>query len=258
LAYNENRCIGCQECKLCAEECPLGAIRKSETDKIVIDRELCNTCGKCSEKCPANALKMFGDPLSIDEILKISAEDDSFHSRSGGGVTISGGEPALQADFVEELLRSYHDHGIHGAIETCGHATWKDIEKVCRYSKLILYDIKTMNSEKHEIFIGTSNHLIIENFNKIAKYFPEIPIMVRTPIIPGVNDSEQDIEEIARYLVKINNVYKYELLEYHRFGEAKYAQLGRKYPFQGAQMVSRERMRELTRIADKVENCHRC
>jgi pyruvate formate lyase activating enzyme len=243
---------------LCAGECPVGAIGKAETGKIVIDRALCNNCGRCAEKCPAKAMKLFGEYMSIPEILNISEEDDSFHSRSGGGVTISGGEPALQADFVEKLLHTYRDHGIHAAIETCGHATWENIEKICRHSKLILYDIKTMNSEKHEKVIGVSNHLIIENIGKISGYFPEIPIIVRTPIIPGVNDSEQDIEEIARYLVKINNAYKYELLEYHRFGEAKYSQLGRKYPFQGAQMVSRERMRELRRISDKVENCHRC
>lgn len=128
LAYNENRCIGPEKCSLCLKVCPINAIKQLNGGKIEIDRVRCNDCGKCTEICPAKALRYFGDFMSVSEIVKISEEDDAFHMRSGGGVTVSGGEPLLQSDFVEELLRAYHDHGINAAVET-----W--VWKMGRYRK---------------------------------------------------------------------------------------------------------------------------
>jgi len=253
LAYIESRCIGVHSCGLCIRNCVKGAIL-ALNGKISINRAKCDNCGKCAEVCPAKALKVFGDFVSVEDILKISAEDESFHNRSGGGVTLSGGEPTLQADFIEKLLTSYRDFGIHSAIETCGFSEWSEFEKVCRNVNLLLYDIKLMDSKKHKQFTGRTNEIILENLKNVATVFPNVPIIARTPIIPGFNDRETDISEIAKYLKNIKTVKKYELLEYHRFGEVKYTQLGRIYTFNRLQKVTEEKMKKLKEIANTIVN----
>lgn len=253
LAYNDNRCIGPIECGQCMKVCEVGAIKELGEKRIEIDRKLCSNCGKCVEVCAANALELFGHFMSIDNVLKIVEEDEPFYTRSGGGITVSGGDPLSQAEFVRDLLEECQRHGIHTAIETSGYGDWQDIEAVCTYANLIVYDIKCMSSKKHRAFTGVPNELILKNLKNISSHFRQTPIIVRTPIIPGFNNSEVDIEAIVDFLAEIKNLKEYEVLPYHGFGEPKYLQLGRKYLLSRLQPPSQKEMSMLRSIAGKAQ-----
>jgi len=256
IAYIEDRCIGIKECGYCLAACPENAIKESGSGKASINRNLCNNCGKCAEVCPARAIKLYGQQMLVAEILKEVEKDSVFYRRSGGGVTVGGGEPLAQAGFVSALLKECRERGLDTAIETCGYGTWEDLEKVCRHADLVFFDIKSMNAGKHRTATGVSNELILENISKLAEYFPDTPVLVRTPIIPGFNDSEEDIQKIADFLSEIQNLREYELLSYHGFGEPKYHQLGRKYALSGLKASSEEIMARLRRVTEtiRVEN----
>lgn len=232
IAYIQNRCIGIEQCGYCIKVCPMGAIHHPEEDAsfIVIDREKCNNCGKCAEICPAKAIKLFGESLTVEDVIK-SVQQDNVSWRSSGGITLSGGELLLQADFAQELLKEFRRRGIDTAIETSGFANWKELEKVCEYTNLIFYDIKSMDSQKHKAFTGVNNELILENLLKISDHFPKTPVIVRTPLIPGFNDSQEqeDIDDIVKFISQVKNLKDYEIMPYHAFGEAKYRQLEREY-----------------------------
>lgn len=246
LAYNHNRCIGTTECGLCLEVCHQGAITEDKKEgKISIERVACNDCGLCAEACPSKALEMLGQQMSVPEVLQLVEEDSAFYSRSGGGLTLSGGEPLVQAGFVKKLLQEAKKGGLDTAIETCGLVNWHVLEEVSPYINTVLYDLKCMDPEKHRAFTGQSNELILQNLEKLCRHFPQLPVIVRTPVVPGFNDTETDLESIVDYIKRFPGV-EYELLPYHRFGEAKYQYLGRKYLLQGVERVPEKRMRELT------------
>lgn len=250
LAYNESKCIGALECGLCLKVCSTGAIMAKD-EKVMINRELCQSCGKCSDICPSNALEIFGEYKDVNDVLKIVEEDSVFYSRSGGGLTLSGGEPLLQHEFVYELVKEAKSRGLDTAIETCGHTEWDNLEKVCKYLNTIFYDIKCIDSDKHRKFTGVKNEKILQNFQKLARHFSDTTIIVRTPIIPGFNDTREDIQAIVDFIKEFPNV-EYELLSYHRFGESKYTYLGRNYPFSGVQKPSEGCMESLRVVANGV------
>lgn len=225
IAYNQSRCIGCG---ICAGSCPVKAIFLTENNGINIERKLCDNCGQCAEHCPAKALVLKGEWLTVAEVLKVVQEQNAAW-RANGGITISGGEPLMQADFVAELLAECRNIGIPTAIETCGFATWENAAKVCRHCDLIFFDIKCLDSEKHKSWTGVDNRTILENLKMISAQFPETPLIVRTPIIPGFSDTEDDVLSIAEFLKQITTLTDYELLPYHAFGEVKYKQLDRDY-----------------------------
>jgi pyruvate formate lyase activating enzyme len=230
LAYNSNKCIGITECMKCIEVCVTGAIKKDNENRIIIDRELCNDCLHCADVCPSKALNVFGNLLSVDQVLKVVEDESVFYSRSGGGITLSGGEPFMQAEFSLTLLKEAKKRRMNTAMETSGYTPWENMEKACRYLNTILFDIKSMDDQKHKEFTGVSNKLIIDNFEKMCESFPHLKILVRTPIVPGVNDTEEDISAIVNF-IKGRPSVSYELLVYHRLGQPKYEYLGRKYLF---------------------------
>lgn len=229
LAYNPNKCIGSSECHRCKETCPSGAIAAVETGKIAIDRDACNRCFECVEACPSRAMHIFGKTMNVAEVLRIVEADNAFYSRSGGGMTVSGGEPLMQPDFTIELIKEAKKRHIDATIETCGFADWSNLEKVARHLRLILFDIKSINAEKHKAFTGVTNELILDNFQRMRENFPDLHILVRIPLIPGLNDSEAEIGEILSFIKNAPKV-TYELLPYHRMGQSKYEFLGRSYP----------------------------
>ncbi|MEL7564562.1 MAG: glycyl-radical enzyme activating protein [Dehalobacterium sp.] len=230
IGYIKNKCIGINECGYCIEACPTGAIYKSSIDSnlVDIDRQLCTNCGKCADACPAKAITLFGKLMSVDEVID-EIQKDNTAWRSSGGITISGGELLQQAEFVQGLLRECQKRGIDTAIETSGFGKWEDLEKICRHSNLVFYDIKSMNSDKHKLYTGVNKELIIKNLVNMCQNSPDTPVIVRTPLIPGFNDSGEDIEAIINFIAPLNNVKEYEIMPYHAFGEAKYRELGREY-----------------------------
>ena len=147
LAWSSSKCMGCH---LCVDTCPQQAISQGEHGEIKINRNLCNKCFKCTEACPTNAISVFGKKMSIKEVLSEVESDSAFYSRSEGGMTLSGGEPLLQADFAINLLKEAKRHGIKTAIETCGCVEWSVMQEACQSLSTIIYDIKCIDSSKHE------------------------------------------------------------------------------------------------------------
>lgn len=252
IAFSENWCIGYAGCGRCLQVCPEGAITLSQQKQIRIDRKSCTICGECARICPSRAIRTVGEYMSMDKALKRIQEDTAFYSRSGGGITLGGGEPLLQAEFVCELLKECRKLGLDTAIETCGHSPWENVEKVCRYADLIFYDIKHIDSAKHKILTGVSNNLILANIKRLSIDFPKIPIVARTPIVPGYTDSEKNIRSIADFLAGIGSLREYELLPYHGFGESKWHQLERQYSLSGLKGPNPEHMAILKRIAKRA------
>jgi pyruvate formate lyase activating enzyme len=193
----------------------------------MIDRKKCNNCGKCIEVCVPGALKVYGNEMSVDEVYREVARDKPFYKNSEGGVTVSGGEPLANADFVAELFKRCRDAGIHTCIETCGYATAGSWDKVLPYTDLVLYDLKLMDDSLHLKMTGQSNEKIMQNLRHIVAN--GVSIVIRIPVIPGINDSKENLIETARFVAGLDGLKKVNLLQYHRLGESKYAMLDRKY-----------------------------
>lgn len=229
IAYNPNKCIGAADCFRCGQACAAGAITAEATGKVAIDRSRCTSCFACVGRCPSKAMHVFGADMSVDEILAIVERDSAFYSRSGGGLTVSGGEPLMQAEFVAALLKEAKRRRIHTAMETCGCADWSKLESVCRYLDSLLFDIKTIDPRQHREFTGADNDIILDHLPNLRRSFPNLDILARTPLIPGFNDSREAVAAIVDYVRRIPGI-RHELLPYHRMGQSKYQFLGREYP----------------------------
>lgn len=248
LAYNTSKCIGCNGCSRCNTSCVFGAIGNNESGCIHINRDNCRSCFKCVEQCPSKALHIFGREMHVSEIIKTVEADSAFYARSGGGLTISGGEPLMQSDFVVELVKEAKKHRIDTTMETCGYAPWEIVKSVAEnLSSSIIYDIKSMNSAKHKQYTGVANELIVNNLIRLRHEFPKLNILVRTPVIPGFNDSKSDISAIVDFISTLPNT-SYALLPYHRLGQQKYEYLGRVYPL-GDARLNMELLQELISLA---------
>lgn len=229
LAYNKNRCITLSECKRCTEVCEVGAIIPGDDDKIAVNWDTCTNCLACSEVCPAGALITYGSLKTVKEVIDQVEKDASFYARSGGGLTIGGGEPFAQPKFTLALLKEAKRRYIKTAIETCGHVPKDALLEASKYCNYLMYDIKSMDSAKHKEFTGQTNELILDNFKAIRQAYPKLSIRVRTPVVPGFNDTEEDIQAIVDFLMDYD--VEFELLPYHRLGTQKYTNLGMDYPF---------------------------
>jgi pyruvate formate lyase activating enzyme len=208
--------------------CPEEAIGLDEHGKPVIDRRICNSHGKCAEACFHGALKLVGREMSVDEVLAEVEKDRPFYRRSGGGITIGGGEPLAQPRFTAALLEAAQEHYLHTAIETSGHVPWELFEDVLRHVDQLHYDVKHMDPEKHKELTGQSNELILDNLKKVLSIKQPQDVIIRIPIIPGCNDSFENISESARFVAELG-LKQIELMPYHRFGISKYGQYGMVY-----------------------------
>jgi len=225
IMYNADICLN--DCYECVETCPLKAIRKNNYQKIIIDRNICNNCGNCTLICPTKALFLTGLEISIEDAVNELLKDIVFYKTSGGGITISGGEPLKQKVFVLELLKNCKKNKIHTALDTCGYGEWNDLKKMLEYTDLVLYDLKIINAKKHKKYTGVSNKLILDNVKKISK-IKFASLIIRLPLIPGINDSAEDIYELLNFLKDIS-FKRIDILPYHKLGISKYKMLGRKY-----------------------------
>lgn len=221
IFYNAERCVGCGRC---ITVCPVKAITVAET-KVKTDRELCTGCGTCIETCPEEARELVGKTMTVEEVVEEVMKDDIFYQRSGGGITISGGEPFTQPFFSASILKLCKERNTHTAIETCGYAPWETVEKVLDYTDLVLFDIKHIVSQVHMRLTGVPNELILENAKRIW-HERHIPMWIRVPVIPGYNDSTDNIEALATFVVnELSPFVQLHLLPYHRLGESKVQQL---------------------------------
>jgi pyruvate formate lyase activating enzyme len=252
LVFTRDLCIGADECERCLGECRPRAIHCDSDGKVEIDRLACDDCGECASACPSKALEMSGRLMSVEDVIREVEEDGSFYARSGGGLTVSGGEPLSQAGFVKQVLITARRRGLNTAIETSGLCSWKSLEEVAPHVDQILYDIKCIDLERHRQETGVSNERILENLAKLRRRFPDTSVIVRTPVIPGVNDSEQEIRAIVDLIKEAGGASAYELLPYHGFGEPKYRKLGRSYPLEQVKPPSETRMAALRAIAAQV------
>ncbi|MDD5775519.1 MAG: glycyl-radical enzyme activating protein, partial [Candidatus Omnitrophica bacterium] len=195
LLYNRDRCMSCYSC---VEACPNGANRVNESGSVVYDRTACKACGACVQMCPSEARVISGNIKSVEEIVQTVVRDSLFYRNSGGGVTLSGGEPLSQAEFIREIAKELKKHGIHCVLDTSGNASWEKLKSILPFIDLIYWDIKCIDREKHRKLTGVTNDLIIENLKKSLRLGKKV--VVRFPLIPGCNDSNSDIEEIGYFL----------------------------------------------------------
>lgn len=228
LLYYASNCMDCGEC---AKVCPTEAHRMEE-GRHVFDRSLCVACGICAEVCFAGACILSGKPMEAEEVLEEVMQDEAYYRRSGGGITVSGGEAFMQADFVAELLMRCRERGIHTAVETNLSFPWERMKAALVYTDLVMLDIKHWDTQEHRKWTNQGNERVLDNIRRLTE--TEIPYIVRTPIIPGVNDSGECISAICRFLVQEGKADYYELLRFNPFGGAKYQALGKHDAFVGA------------------------
>ena len=253
LAYNLIKCIGKDQCGFCLKECPESAIFNVDSDtRVRINWDLCTNCGKCVPVCPPQALYLFGQEMTVDQVLDEVEQDSSFYRESSGGMTLSGGECQLQADFAAGLLAGAHQRGINTAIETAFNVPWSHVEKVLPHVDTVLHDIKLTDPERHKKWTGVDNTRIRENLKRAYETFPDKKFIARTPLIPGVNDDEAHIRATLEFIKPHKNVVDYELLPYMRFGESKYGFLGKVYEMQDFEPPADDLLARLRAIIDEA------
>jgi pyruvate formate lyase activating enzyme len=224
LGLRQNLCNGC---RLCIDVCPQKALSLEEgRDGLIIDRIRCNNCGACIEACPRKALTIYGQRMTVKQVVDEVLKDAPFYHRSGGGVTISGGEPLIQSEFLLDILQACQQAGLHTAIETCGYYSARTLTRILDTTNLFMFDIKVIDAARHVVLTGKKNHLILNNARLLAR--KKCTVQPRMPLIPGVNDSVDDLNMLASFLHSVgwNSI---EFMPYHQFGKSKYAALGRPY-----------------------------
>lgn len=194
-------------------------------------------------------MHIIGERKSVEEILEQVEKDKTFYKTSGGGLTVSGGEPLMQAEFTAELLKEAKKKTISTCIETSGQASWERFQLVLKELDYLIMDIKCFSSERHKEHTGIGNELILENMQKIRETFPNLPVLVRTPVIPGFNDTEEEILKIAEFVNQLN--CEYELLKYHRLGLPKYDSLHREYPMGDVELDDEKFKKIKMRVAEQ-------
>ena len=221
VLLNLEKCTGCGQCvPICPDQAIQIADGKSHTR-----RNLCRGCGKCAAVCLNEARTLAGRTMSAEEVFQEVKKDEIFYKRSGGGVTLSGGEPLAQAEFSASILRLCKQAGLHTAIETAGMAKWEVFRQVLEYVDLVLYDLKHMDSLAHQKCTGVPNDLILENVKRIRRELA-IPVTARIPVVPGFNADPKNIEATARFIAtELDPAAKVNILAYHRLGETKYNRL---------------------------------
>jgi pyruvate formate lyase activating enzyme len=237
------RCLA--GCRACVGLCPQKALAKDK-EAIALNRGLCNVCGLCAAACPAEALQMAGRSVSVEQVISELAKDAIFYQGSGGGVTFSGGEPLAQIDFLCESLLDAKKQGWHTAVDTCGHAPFADFAKIMPLVDLFLYDLKIIDPAKHRRLAGLPNGLILKNLLKLSRGARSLAI--RIPLIPGSNDSQTDIEQLADFCAALPRVHPVHLLPYHRGGSGKRKRLDQSDPLPGARPPTAAKLQKIKEI----------
>ena len=223
IAFMSSECIGCGGC---AEGCPEKAITM-EKGRPLRDSAKCVSCGSCADQCPSEALQLMGRSATVDAVFEDISADQPFWERSGGGVTLSGGEPLMQPGFAAALLRRCHENYLHTVLDSCLQVPTKSLEAVTADVDLFLCDLKLMSASRHREATGFTNELILQNLALLLE--SDKNILVRRPLIPGLNDDTDELNAFGDFLGSLRPGVQVELLPYHRLGESKFERLGRKY-----------------------------
>lgn len=241
-----NRCIGC---KACIDACKYNAIK--EVDSVIYtDKKRCTDCGDCTVECYPEAREMAGKTMTVSEVVDKILRDKDFYQQSKGGVTFSGGEPLMQPSFLIMLLSEMKKLGIHTTVDTSGFASKETIEEVSPLVDLFLYDLKDMDTAKHQRYTGVSNQVILENLKYITDIGREV--IIRIPIIPEINNSQEDLEAFRDFIRTLNNIKQVALLPYHKIGQEKYNRLGKPYKMPDIQEPTQEEMQIAVQI---IKSC---
>jgi pyruvate formate lyase activating enzyme len=255
LVYFNKRCIGCGKC---LKTCPNNAVYFLDTKGFITDRDKCQRCGQCAEVCPPRARVISGNAYSVDDVLKVVERDRPFYMRSGGGMTVSGGEIMLQHRFVSTLLEEAHLRLINTAIETSGFGSWENLLNILNHTDYIFMDIKHFDSDRHKELTGVPNEIILANALRVSDHAlssePRKPFIIRVPIIPGFNDSESNIKATVGYVKEeLKGVSKIELLAYHRLGTSKWERIGKVSPTEALEPPSKAKMEALKEIVVQAD-----
>ena len=223
MAYWEERCA---RCGACVEACSREALRL-DGEKIIRDTEVCTACGDCAEACPNEAMERIGFEIAAGQVVERVMRDKAFYENSGGGVTVSGGEPTFQKDFLFDLLGSLKSSGIHTAVETCGYFSENLLEPLTERTDLFLYDLKHIDTEPHRETTGVTNDRILANFSGILAKAGVDRIVPRIPLIPGFNTGAESIEKFISFLRNAGYTGSVHLMPYHGWARGKYKRTGR-------------------------------
>lgn len=247
--YDTRLCLSCGKC---IDNCSAGALSFSK-DGLYIEQDpaKCQICFKCFEVCPHNAVKKYGSYRSVEEVVMEIAKDEIFFFHSGGGVTLSGGEPLCQAEYTASILEQCKKHDIHTAVESSFHVEYENIEKILPWLDLLYVDIKHMDSSMHKLWIGAENSLILDNLIKTDLSGNPLEIIIRIPLIPGYNDSNQNLSETLDFCRSLKNIKAIELLAYHRLGTDTYRYLSRDYPCRDLTPPIREQLLEIVAFLEE-------
>lgn len=244
IAFYGQFCIGCRQCQ---EVCPEGAITFEGEERIIRDR--CTRCGACAEVCYAEALRVAGKRYTPQELLEEALKDEPFYRTSGGGVTVSGGEPTMQPDMLQAFLRLCKEHGLHTAIETCGHTTWETLERMLPHLDLVLYDVKAVDGQLHEELTGQDNARILGNLRHLVDH--GIETVPRIPLIPTMNATDENLSETAAFLSDLGFT-EVHLMPYHRLGESKLPRIASPLPpLSLTQLTEEEKERAASHFAHR-------
>jgi pyruvate formate lyase activating enzyme len=241
--FIEGRCIACGAC---ADACPEGALSRNETGRPIAGPGSCALCGACAAACFAEARRMTGREATVEEVMAEVERDAAFYGQSGGGVTFSGGEPLVQMEFLDALLRASRERGLHTALDTCGYAPWESIDRIRGMVDLFLYDIKLVDDTRHRELTGVSSEPIIANLTALSRHGHDIRL--RFPVIPGINDDEETVRAIGALSSSLPVLIGIDIIPYNRLGAEKYSRLGRPYRMADAPALSAERIAALAGI----------
>ena len=237
----------CIQCGDCVPICPLNAIRLVDK-KPVIDRAVCNVCGKCAEVCNAQAIEVLGHRMTVDQLAAEVKKDEIAFKHSHGGVTLSGGEPLFAATFALNLLKAFKKAGINTGVDTCGYSPWSDIELVLPYVDFFLWDIKHMDPKQHKQLTGVANKLILSNARAVSA--KGVPIYIRIPLIPGCNDSEENLRATCEFVKGLTSVVEVAIMPLHHLGKARYESLNLPYPIGNLALIPDSKLQNIKKLIE--------
>lgn len=245
LMLRQDRCVRCGDCRTLCRNGAIGDVN----GEFVTSREVCLQCGECVELCYSGARELVGEEMTVGEVMEEIERDRVFFNQSGGGVSFSGGEPLLQHEFLLALLQMCKEMGLHTVVDTTGFTTPVILDQVSRCVDLFLYDLKTLDDDKHRKYTGVSNRLIFENLRRLVHGGKEV--VLRIPVIPGVNDEPDQVRKIGEFVASLFHIREIQLLPYHQTGIDKYHRLGVEYRMSHTRPPTEE---EMNAIASDLRN----